>query len=207
MIVGLISCSTNSEHKKPNEQLKSIDLDFEFIDKTYLIDLPVNFKSDNHLGEDFEVFYFTANDSIKKKYNSIGLYLGNHPSSLISEYEDSVGFIDYGQDKRSNTIIDKKITWNNFIYKENYYSETLIKNMNSIGDCFHFFIVSTDSSRIDDLKYFCETFRLIKNKLQPTSHIPNGCLLPRYRAIAKHEQTTNESSPEVTKIYSLFNVV
>jgi hypothetical protein len=114
------------------------------------------------LGEDFEVFYFNANDSIKNRYNSIGLYFGKHPSSLISEYKDSVGFVDLGHDKQSYKITDKKITWNNFRYRDSFYSETLIKNMSSIGDCFHFFIVTNDSSRIDDLKYFCETFRLIK---------------------------------------------
>ncbi len=162
LIVGLISCSINSEHKRPNKKLKSISLDLKFADKSYMIDLPADFKSENHIGEDFEVFYFNADDSINKSYNSIGLYFGNHPSSLIEEYKDSVSFIDYGYDKKSYKITDKKIVWNNFKFKESFYSETYIKNMNLIGDCFHFFIVSNDSSRMDDLKYFCETFRLIK---------------------------------------------
>ncbi len=124
-----------------------------------IINITPDYELKKHKGEDFDIYYFTKQDS----NSSIGIYLGYHPS-LFNPKESVSKIVGKIQDKKIIWIEWKEMTNGNVEINR----ETVISNFFPDKDTgfegliIHIFIKAKNKEEIDMLQQYAETIRVLK---------------------------------------------
>ncbi|MFK7812398.1 MAG: hypothetical protein AB8B59_07880 [Maribacter sp.] len=122
----LLSCNyappTKSDSVEKNDSFKKELIETRLGKSNLYVSLPKNYKIEENIGSDFEVYYFTPIDTNKVQSLSGGLYLGNHPS----EFEPSNDSCK--TDFMTNQVFSKQRKWKIYDCKGEFLLQTIINN-------------------------------------------------------------------------------